>query len=369
MISTKETLISTLNNLANAKCIAIDTEFYWEKTYYPVLALIQISTDRDTHYLIDAAAIEDISSLGQILSDKNSVKILHDARQDLTILRRATGAYPRNIFDTQCAAGFAGLSSTLSLGELIKTVLGVELMKSATRTNWLKRPLTDHQINYAIDDVRYLPELRTTLLAKIGNDFSMSSLEEEMNALDSQQLYDDRDPTVQYRRIRGANSLTSESLAVLREIAVCREFAGRKKNRPVSWLIKDKTLIAIAKQKPSSHDELNALSRQFGDNIHSYSQALLEAVAVGRECTSDLTINTNSWTGSKKELKIEVELMLDKIREKSRRYGIDDNLVASKVEIEAFLKNKDAASINHPRLLRHWRRQFLDAKQSIRVKA
>ncbi len=359
MITTKDELVQVLQELSHAGCIAIDTEFFWEKTYYPILALIQISVDRDTHYLIDAPAIADLSPLGQVLKNKNIMKILHDARQDLTILRRATGAYPRNVFDTQCAAGFAGLSSTLSLGELIKKILGIELAKSATRTNWLRRPLTLHQLDYAIDDVKYLPEIRTLLISKIKNEVSKSYLKEELNALDNQQLYDDRDPDSQYRRIRGVNRLSSQSMAIIREIATWREYQGRKENRPVSWLIKDKILVAIAKEKPESQDKLEALSRQYGENVNSYSQSLLEAVEKGMKSPTCLAINSDPQINNIKNFKNEVELVLEKVKKKSGRYGIDSSLVASKVEVEAFLKNEETAPINHPRLLCNWRREFL----------
>ena len=360
MITTKHELANLLEKLSHAECIALDTEFFWENSYYPVLALIQLSVDRNTHYLVDAVVMDDLSPLGRILSDDRIIKILHDARQDLTILRRAAGAYPRNVFDTQCAAGFAGLSSTLSLGELIKTLSGIKLAKSATRTNWLKRPLTPEQLEYAVDDVRYLPELRSTLMSKIENKFSKACLEEELKGFDNKQLYDDRDPAVQYRRIRGANGLSSESLTILREVAVWREFQGRKRNRPVSWLVKDKTLVAIAREKPKSFDELNVISQKSGDGIKSHTKPLLDAVAKGIQChLSESMSLSEPEIKNKKDFKANVENMLERIKRKSRHYGIDADLVASKVEAEAFLKDKATAPIRYPRLLCNWRKDLL----------
>jgi ribonuclease D len=360
MITTKDTFLNALEELSKAECIAIDTEFSWEKTYYPILALVQISVNRDIHYLFDAPAIEDLSPLGQLLEDGNIVKILHDARQDLTILRQATGSYPQNVFDTRCAAGFAGMSSTLSLGDLIKNILGIELAKSATRTNWLRRPLTPRQLDYAIDDVRYLPELRKMLLSKIGNEVSMSYLKEEMNTFDNPQLYDDRDPTIQYRRIRGAKSLSSQNLIVLSELAKWREYEGRKEDRPVSWLVSDKTLVIIAKYKPESRDKFEEISRQFGENVHSYTESLLNAVAEGMKCPlNQSAINLDQKFNHRQNFKVEVERMLEKVEKKSEQYGIDSNLVASKVEVEAFLKDAATAHVHHPRLLCNWRKDFL----------
>src|SRR5690606_36847972 len=129
------------------------------------LGIVQVGFSEDDVYLVDAAAL-DLSPLGVVLEDPAIVRILHDAQQDLLVLRRATGAYPRNIFDTQLAAGFVGLSASVSLADLVQALFGVTLPKTATRTDWLRRPLSDEQVAYALDDVRDLPEARTLLLAQ-----------------------------------------------------------------------------------------------------------------------------------------------------------------------------------------------------------
>ena len=116
--------------------VALDTEFVWERTYYPQLGLIQIALSDEDCFLIDPLAIKNLQALGQLLSDRGVVKIFHDAPQDLAILQRATGATPQNIFDTRLAAGFASLPATLSLGNLVKELLDIDLAKDETRTNW-----------------------------------------------------------------------------------------------------------------------------------------------------------------------------------------------------------------------------------------
>ena len=134
--------------------VAIDTELLWERTYYPRLAIVQIALSEEEWYLVDAAIPDILAPLGPLLEDVNVVKILHDAAQDLAVLRRATGRSPRSIYDTRVAAGFAGLSSTVSLGTLLLELMEVELPKTETRTDWFQRPLTQSQIDYAADDVR-----------------------------------------------------------------------------------------------------------------------------------------------------------------------------------------------------------------------
>ncbi|MDA0712136.1 MAG: ribonuclease D, partial [bacterium] len=159
MISTEAGLKDVVRQARQSDCVALDTEFVWEDTYYPRLGIIQIGWSETNCFLIDAVAISDLSALGDLLTDAQTVKILHDAQQDLWILRHATGVTPCRIFDTRSAAGFSGMSSTLSLSNLLRACLNVQLAKTETRTDWLQRPLSDDQLDYALDDIRYLPAL------------------------------------------------------------------------------------------------------------------------------------------------------------------------------------------------------------------
>ena len=185
--------------------VALDTEFVWERTYYPQLGLIQIALSNEECYLIDPIAIKDLSSLGKLLSDRSVIKILHDAPQDLTILQKATGAVPQNIFDTRLAAGFSDFPATLSLANLIKELLDIDLAKTETRTNWIKRPLTEDQVDYALDDVRYLRAVRVLLLTRIIGPKIKSWLQEELNLLNNPANYNGITGNGRYRKIRGSS--------------------------------------------------------------------------------------------------------------------------------------------------------------------
>ena len=183
MIDTPQALAELVDRALTKECVALDTEFVWNRTYYPKLGVIQLALAGDDCHLIDTVALEDLSPLGAVLEHSDIELILHDAVQDLTILRQATGAFPRNIFDTRCAAGFANMSSTTSLAELLANTIGVALEKTETRTDWTQRPLSDKQLAYAIEDVCYMHEVRDVLrqrVAKIGRN---PWLAEELAAL------------------------------------------------------------------------------------------------------------------------------------------------------------------------------------------
>ncbi|MFB3132499.1 MAG: ribonuclease D, partial [Rhodothermales bacterium] len=189
MIATPQALEALIARALEAECVALDTEFVWERTYYPQLGLVQVGFAEDDSALIDTVACRDLAPLGRLLAAPEVVKILHDAPQDLTILRRITGSSPKNIFDTRRAAGFVGLSATLSLGDLLREILGVALPKTETRTNWLRRPLSAEQHAYAHSDVRYLPAARAELLARLRQRHRETWFYEEMNAYDDPALY------------------------------------------------------------------------------------------------------------------------------------------------------------------------------------
>ena len=183
MIDTASGLRSLVDRARKTGVVALDTEFVWERTYYPQLGLVQVGLSDDDCSLVDAAAL-DLTPLGEILEDPAIVKILHDAQQDLSLLRRATGSAARNVFDTQLAAGFVGLSATASLQDLVQALFDVTLPKTATRTDWLRRPLSDEQVDYALDDVRYLPEAREILLDRAERLGRAGWMAEELDAGD-----------------------------------------------------------------------------------------------------------------------------------------------------------------------------------------
>jgi ribonuclease D len=143
-------------------------------------------------------ALEDLAPLARLLADADVEKVLHDAAQDLTILRRATGAEPRRVFDTQRAAGFVGLSATLSLQDLLRETIGVEIGKGEQRTDWLRRPLSPAQITYARADVRHLPEVRRRLLDRAHVRGRVAWIMEEMLRYDDPALYVEGDPMDQH---------------------------------------------------------------------------------------------------------------------------------------------------------------------------
>ncbi|RUM43447.1 MAG: ribonuclease D [Desulfocapsa sp.] len=354
MITTAKDLKALIARAHETDAVALDTEFVWERTYFPRLGLIQIALSDEECFLIDPIAIEDLSSLGKLLADPAVVKIFHDAPQDLAILRNATGHDPQNIFDSRLAAGFAALGSTLSLAALIERLLEIKLTKTQTRTNWLKRPLDSKQTEYALDDVRYLRAVRVLLLARVLPETS-NWLDEEMMRLNDPQNYLGIADQERYTKIKGAASLDGKSLAILQDLAVWREEEARKKDKPRGHIIKDPVMIAIAKNKLTTHDDILHSGEISAKTVKQYGDTLIQMVQNGekqKERQFPPTLHSKKLKANEKEAlhKLQEYIML-----KSDVNGIDPALIGNKNELIKLIRHSTAPS----RQTRGWRKVFL----------
>ncbi len=359
LITTGDALERVAERLLKADAVAVDTEFFWERTFYPVLGLVQLAAAGGC-WLVDAVRIRDLGALGPVLASPSIVKLLHDAPQDLGILARATGAMPRAIFDTRLAAGFAGFPSTCSLQALLRDALGIELAKSETRSDWLRRPLSPNQLRYAADDVLHLTPLRDTLLARCASDTVRAWLREELAQLDDPAMYQDRDPRLMYLRIKGYARLGARQLALLRELADWREQEARQRDWPRAHVLPDGLLLALATRAPVSREafrEIPDMPRNIPDEVVA---KILSALARGlalpdSACpapAADLDV------ADKRALKPKSDRLLAHISAACAAHAIDPALVASRADAESYVQSLiDGAAASHP-LAQGWRKTF-----------
>lgn len=360
MINTEVALKDVVARIMEAGSVALDTEFFWERTFYPRLGLVQLGLPDGSSCLVDAPAIGGfepggLEPLGRLLSSRRVMIILHDAPQDLFILCRASGAFPRNIFDTRLAAGFAGLDFTTSLGHLLDDLFDIQLPKSETRADWLRRPLSTRQLAYAEDDVKHLHAARDELVRRATERGVSRWLSEELSGMDDPSGYGDRDPFLQFTRIKGTGRLTSRELAVLRELAAWREGAARRRDLPRGRVLADKTLVRLARIQP---DTLRILTGRGGVSEHAarhFGEEILRAVETGLGVTPEqcppqaLHRRSDSVAGTL------VEKALKMMREAAEQRRIDPALVGSRAEVKALLGAGAAARPEDHRLLRGWR--------------
>lgn len=361
MIETPLALQELVHQLTDAPCVAVDTEFVWERTFYARLGLIQLGTQEGTCFLIDTVALPDLSLLGKVFADPRIEKILHDAPQDLMILRRATGAIPQNIFDTRLAAGFAGLSSEISLQNLLASLIDIQLPKGHTRTDWMARPLSADQLDYAADDVRYLPRIATLLREAARAAGVESWLNEELKLLNEPALTEERSPLDAYRRIRAASRLGPRNLAVLRELAAWREQEAKTVDLPRQHVAEDSELLSIANvlpTQPADFEKCRDLGRR---TEQRYSEPLLAAVQRGLALSESEYPSLPTIPDERKVGKERITAAAESIRKTAEAKRVDTRLVSTKNDILMLLhEGRQALPENH-RLLRGWRAELLGA--------
>jgi ribonuclease D len=359
LITTAKRLEEVATELMALDAIAVDTEFFWESTFYPILGLVHLAGSDGSCWLVDAVNIKDLSALGPVMASTTVTKVLHDAPQDLSILARATGAMPRMIFDTRLAAGFAGLSATSSLQALLREVSGIELSKAETRSNWVQRPLTPNQLRYAADDVLHLLKLREQLLAACANDTVRSWLNEELKRLDDPTLYQEREPRLMYLRIKGTFRLRADELSVLRELAAWREEEARQRDWPRGHVMPDNMLVTLAQCKPCDRAALTEIP-DFPDKMPAaVTEALLTAVRRGLAVPPAEYPRPVEAAGAKQKIKSRTDRLLAQICDACKTHHIDPALVGARAEIESFLQLLDqGAAAEHP-FTTGWRRTFI----------
>ena len=362
MISSKQELDDLINRALRVDSVALDTEFIWERTFYPRLGLIQLALSDEDCFLIDPLSIEDMTPLGRLLEAPGVVKILHDAPQDLLILSRVTGAIPINIFDTRLAAGFSGLPSTISLTNLIAVLLDIDLPKTQTRTDWLKRPLDEKQVAYALDDVRYLRAVRVLLLTRIIVPEIKQWLQDELDGLSSPDIYQEpEDFNNCYRKIRGAGSLDGKQLSILRELASWRDQEARTLNRPRGHVVTDKNLLALAKSGLSDPQELQSAELITSKKFKQFGQSIITSIEKG------LAVSQKNWPEISKPIRLTTrekrvfERLNDFVQLKCDMQGIDPQLIGTTAELKQLARNLDSPGSPLPeRLTGGWRKQFLE---------
>jgi ribonuclease D len=234
---------------------AYDSEFIGELSYHPKLCLIQIATTERVA-LVDPLAELDLAPFWELLCDDSVEKIVHAGEQDLEPATRILGRACANVFDTQIAAGFAGLAYPVSLSKLVQELVGARLGKGLTFSHWDQRPLSGQQLRYAANDVRYLPAAHAELIRLLERLGHVGWARAECSLLCDPARYV-FDPDREYLRMRGANALAAASLAVLRELTSWRDRAARDADVPPRAFLRDEVLVDLARSPVKSIEMLS----------------------------------------------------------------------------------------------------------------
>lgn len=257
IVTTPTALAELGARLDTLECVGLDTEFLRERTYRAELCLLQVSSNSDA-WCIDPLAVPDLGALAGSLTAPGTTKVMHASRQDIEVLLPAVGLV-RPVFDTQIAAALTGLPAQVGYAELVRRLLGQELAKSHTRTDWSRRPLSAEQIEYALDDVRYLIPLKSQLEEQLHKLGRSSWLEEELAALADARAFT-TEPEQAWLRVKGLRELDPARVRLARSLAAWRERRASERNRPRGWILDDTALREIVLKVPRSTAALAAIA-------------------------------------------------------------------------------------------------------------
>ncbi len=281
MIADAPALRALCDELGTETWFALDTEFVREDTYWARLCLIQVATDRRVA-CIDPLALDDLAPLLGVLHDQNVTKVLHSAGQDLEIFHHLDGRVPAPVFDTQLAAPLLGFGEQTGFARLVETLVGVELDKSQTRTDWLERPLPAAAVEYAANDVRYLVPLYHAMHTELAGRGRLDWVAAEMAALSRPQRYE-RDTGEAWRRLKGVDRLPPGGRAVAQAIAAWREETARARDIPRGRILRDDVIVDLAKTRPKTRRQLERIRGLRGGALERHGERLLALVAAARE--------------------------------------------------------------------------------------
>jgi ribonuclease D len=335
---------------------AIDTEFLWEKTYAPVLCLVQVAVG-DEIVLIDPLAGASLVPIAALLADPAVEVLMHAPSADLLAFALHHEVRPTGIIDTQLIAGFVGLTASASLERLLADGLKVTVNHHESFSDWKRRPLSASQLEYAGDDVRWLAELVDELRRRLDVQGRTAWAEDEL----ARRYPDGDDPTPDpleaYRRVQRRGRLSARQMAVLREVAAWREREARRRDLPTGWVMKDPTLVEVARVAPATADALARVRGVAGIRPPD-AATLIAAIEVGK-LAEPIAPGSPAPPAVARRADAASGLGGTLVKVRCTEAGIAPELVATRAELDEFLESVIMGTGGTGPLATGWRRELV----------
>jgi ribonuclease D len=332
--------------------IGIDTEFVRERTYRARLGLVQVS-DGQTAWLVDTVKLHDLEALARLLADRSVIKVLHSGSEDLEVLLHQVGVVPEPLFDTQVACAMLGQPLQMGYHAAVNWLLGVEVDKEQTRSNWCRRPLTAQQLHYAAMDVVLLPSMYALLNPRLDEMGRQGWLEEDV-ARAARNAHEDVSPEEAYLRIGSASRMDEPSLRALRLLAEWREHTAREKNLARGFIIADAGLANLARERPRHISEARELEGIHPKALERYGDKLLSLLARAAGDETPLRRLPRLDNSQRKQ----VDRMRARVQQRAAELGVESALLASRRELENLLRAVTERR-DPPERFDGWRRQVI----------
>ena len=360
LIQSAAPMDALLRRLSNEELIAADTEFFRETSYYPQLALVQIATD-SILACIDPLAFDAKPGLQQIFLDQQLTKVFHSCSQDMEVLFYYLGETPVSIFDTQIASALLSEHYQIGYASLVENELGIQLDKSQTRTNWLQRPLTDQQIEYAGDDVFYLYQLYKLLDKKLQHAGRKKWFAEECSRLFAGNSNYQVETDKLWKRVKGAVKLNRDKLAIVQAIAQWREQLAQQKDITRRRVLADDIIIQLALHPPENISTLNQLIVNKYKLNDAERQQLFKSIISASQSPAE-TWPDNQFTVLDSQQKLLLKELQQIVNKKAEQLQVSSSILTTKKELETLIlyfassnEAPDKSQLHGVTILQGWR--------------
>ena len=332
--------------------LAIDTEFLREKTYYAKLCLLQMQTDDET-VIVDPFAVDDLTVLADVFTDPGVLKLFHAGSQDIEILYRVVGVMPTPIFDTQLAAALLGHTQQIGYGALVNLCCGVQLKKIDSYTDWSRRPLSPSQVNYAADDVVYLPAVYRKVSGQLASLGRTHWLDPDFAELVDPKKYAVNE-RARYRRLKRVGQLKPRQLSAARELAEWRELKAEHSDIPRKWVMTDEQIVEACKREARSIDEL-FMVRGLSDKLSTRdARAVVACIVRGLDTPMEDWPEHDRPARNETNVDVVVDLMSAVVRKRARENNIAFQTLCNHSDLA-----KVARGYRDVAILQGWRRDIV----------
>ncbi len=353
IIQNNRQLAEFCESISSAEALFIDTEFIGEGRYYPSLGAIQVSLNSEMAVLIDPLTVTDFQPLSDLLTNDESVKVFHAASQDLMILNRLFGKPVQNVFDTQVAYAMISDEEQISFANLVDRTTGIKLAKSHGYSDWLRRPLSKGQIEYALDDVKYLALAYDVITNDLRKKDRLNWAEEEFSELSLPQKYAELDPMEVYVKFKNSDRMPISILSAIRELAAYRETMARQLNIPVSRIARDEVIQEIARRPNMTLREMREIRGISQQTVNDHGIELLKAAQSGVNNPVS-RVKRNSYLPT--SLEPTVDFLVLCLRSIASELSIASGLCATRSDLAMLVQYGTEADIP---LMRGWRKKAI----------
>jgi ribonuclease D len=337
--------------------LAFDTEFIRDETFDAALCLVQVS-DGENVVLVDPTGGLDVRPFWDLVCDPAVMTIVHAGKEDFEVCLRSTGQVPRNVFDVQIAAGLVGYDYPMSLSRLAEAVLRRRIAKGQTMTDWLRRPLTEEQLHYAVEDVAHLPAIYDRLQGKLRKHKREAWAAEEFERFEHAEYY--RAPSEdRAQKLKGAKKLDGLGLAVLGRLVEWRDEWAQSRNRPIRALMRDDVLVEIARRRPTKADQLNIIRGFHQSRNKQVVAGLLSAIAEAARTPPEEWPTPHQPRDDSPMTKAATDILSAVMRGICHEQGVAQELVGSSQRLRDLVDYARQPEGPQPALLRGWRGAFV----------